>query len=661
MPSTLPGAVADAGCPALRRAAAVVPDPTRQASLVTAALVASLLAACGGGGGSPAPVAASPSASVTPAAVPAPAPSPGTDVPAPPPLPGGEPPPISLPAPRPAPTPTPAPAPVPTPAPVPAPTPAPAPVPAPGPTPAPVPAPPPPTSSFDAARLLDQASFGPTESAVATVVGQGAAAWVDAQLATAPTGYASIAYIDPNSGVGCPMGSPSTCYRDNYTSFPLQLQFFRNAINGPDQLRQRVALAYSQIFVISGIDIKETYGMRAYQQMLLDNAFSNYRTLIERVTLSPAMGDYLDMVNNDKPNVGGTVQANENFAREILQLFSIGLTKLHPNGTVVVDGAGMPVPSYDQPVVAGFARAFTGWTYAPRSSATSRWTNPKNYLGDMVPFDTHHDVAAKTLLNGRVLPAGQTATKDLADALDAIHNHPNVGVFIGRQLIQALVTSNPTPAYVARVTAVFNDNGAGVRGDMKAVIRAILLDAEARGDVKTALDYGKLRDPSVFAAGVARAFAGTSDGVYLAAQSGSMGQSIYVPPSVFSFYPPDYALPGSATLKGPQFGVQNTTTSVARFNFVYQLLYSNNGIGADSSVAGSTGTQVNLSAFSSLAASPVALVDKLDSLMTHKTMTATEKAAVVTAVNAIAASDPTGRTRMAAYLVAASPRYQITR
>ena len=525
----------------------------------------------------------------------------------------------------------------------------------------PVPVTPAPTTMTvaDAIRLLDQAAFGPTAADVAEVRAAGASDWVDGQLATATTGYPAIAYIDPNSAVGCPTGSVSTCFRDNYTPFPLQLAFFRNAMTGRDQLRQRVALAYSQIFVISGIDIKETYGMRAYQQMLLDNAFVNYRVLLERITLSPAMGDYLDMVNNDKPTT--TVQANENYAREVLQLFSIGLEKLNADGTVVTDASGAAVPTYDQAVVGGFARAFTGWTYAPLSGVTSKWTNSRNYLGSMVSFATHHDVATKTLIDGKVLPAGQTAAKDLADALDTIYNHPNVGPFIGRQLIQALVTSNPTPAYVARITAVFNDNGAGVRGDMKAVVRAILLDSEARGEGKSDVVYGKLRDPSVYAASVARAFGGTSDGVYLSAQSTAMGQSIYQPGSVFSFYPPDYALPGSATLLGPQFGVQNTTTSVARLNYVYTLLYSTTGIAPDTSVTGSTGTQVDLTSYRALATTPATLVDTLDSQMTHATMTATEKAAIVTAVNAIAATDTLGRARMATYLVAASPRYQINR
>ena len=523
----------------------------------------------------------------------------------------------------------------------------------------PVAAAPPTPGAADVVRLLDQTTFGPTDATVAAVTTQGLATWVDAQLATPTTGYAAIGYVDPNSAVGCPTGSVATCYRDNYTAFPVQLQFFRNALTGADQLRQRVAFAYSQIFVISSIDIKPTYGVRAYQQMLLDNAFVNYRQLIERVTLQPAMGDYLDMVNNDKPSA--TVQANENYGREVLQLFSLGLAKLNADGTPMTDANGVAIPTYDQSVVTAFARAFTGWTYAPLAGATAKWTDPVNYIGDMVAFDAHHDVAAKTILNGQVLPAGQTAAKDLSDALDAIYNHPNVGPYIGRQLIQALVTSNPSPAYVARITAVFNDNGSGVRGDMKAVVRAIVLDTEARGNVKSDANYGKLRDPVVMSASVARAFNATSDGEYLSSQAAAMGQSVYTPPSVFSFYPPDNPLPGAATLQAPQFGVENTTTAVAQYNYVYALLNTTNGIGADSTVTGATGTQVNLTALAALAATPAAMVDKLDALMTHTTLNTTEKNAIVTAVNAVSATDTLGRARMAAYLVAVSPRYLITR
>ena len=516
-------------------------------------------------------------------------------------------------------------------------------------------------SVADATRLLDQASFGPTDAAVADVRSKNIAGWIDGQLATPATGYAPVAFIDPNSAVGCGTGAPANCFRDNYTAFPLQLQFYVNAVNGADQLRQRVALAYSQIFVISSIDIKETYGMREYQQMLLNNAFSNFRVLLERVTLSPAMGDYLDMVNNDKTNAARGTTPNENYGREILQLFSIGLFKLNPDGSVKNDAAGAPIPSYSQDTVEGFSFALTGWTYAPRPSATSKWVNPKYYFGDMVPFADHHETGAKLLLEGVTLPAGQTPQQDLAGALDNIVANPNVGPFIGRRLIEALVTSNPSPQYIARITAVFNNNGQGVRGDMRAVVRAILLDTEARGDAKTEITYGRLREPVQFVAGVGRALGAKTDGVYLTQQASAMGQSLFTASSVFNFYPPDFPLPGSSTLVGPQFGLADAPTSDARLNFLNAMLYSVNGIAADGSVANAIGTKIDLANLQGLAGDATTLVNKLDTLLDHTTMTTTEKSAVATAVNALGGTDTINRARAAAYLVIAAPRYQIAR
>ena len=530
---------------------------------------------------------------------------------------------------------------------------------------APPPAPPPPTeqgaSVADATRLLNQASFGPTDATIADVRAKNISGWVDGQLATPTTGYAALAFVDANQNVGCPTGSAPTCGRDNYTSFPVQAQFFKNAIDAPDQLRQRVAFAWSQIFVISGNDIRPAYGMREYQQMLLDNAFSNYRVLLERVTLSPAMGDYLDMVNNDKPNPAKGLTPNENYGREIQQLFSIGLNKLNPDGTIVTDAAGQPIPTYPQDTVEGFSYAFTGWTYAPRPGATSKWINPINYLGDMVPFPDHHDMGVKLLLDGKMLPAGQSPQQDLGGALDTIFNHPNVGPFIGRQLIQALVTSNPSPQYVARITAVFNNNGQGVRGDMKAVVRAILVDAEARGDARTDLNYGKLRDPAQYVAGITRALGGKTDGVYLLQQSGAMAQPVFQPPSVFNFFPPDFRLPNSATLVAPQFGIADTSTTAARLNFVNALVYSPNGIAADASVANAIGSKIDLTSLQALAGDLNALVNKLDALFNYTTMTTTEKTTVVNALGTIPATDTAGRVRAGVYLVTAAPRYQITR
>jgi uncharacterized protein (DUF1800 family) len=215
--------------------------------------------------------------------------------------------------------------------------------------------------------------------------------------------------------------------RDNYTLFQLQRQFIENALSAPDQLRQRVAFALSQIVVISGNTVTLPYAMREYQQMLLSNAFGNYRAILGNVTLSPAMGRYLNMVNNDKPS-SPDVSPNENYARELLQLFSIGLVTLQGNGMPVLDSTtNLPVPSYDQNVIKGFAHVFTGWTYPTQPGKTFQRHNPQYYIGPMEVDPNNHDTGAKTLFPGMTLAAGQAPEKDLGDALDAVFNHPNVG------------------------------------------------------------------------------------------------------------------------------------------------------------------------------------------------------------------------------------------
>lgn len=520
--------------------------------------------------------------------------------------------------------------------------------------------PPPPalTTMPDAVRLLDQASFGPSDGSVADVQRLGVAGWIDEQLATPATGYAALPIVPANTALGCPAGSPATCGRDNYSPFPVQLRFFRNAVTGPDQLRQRIAFAWSQIFVISGRDIRPAYAVRDYEQLLLDDAFVSYRKLLGDITLSAAMGDYLDMANNDRANAARGIAPNENYAREILQLFSIGTVMLNADGTPMLDANGAQIPAYTQDTVKQYAAAFTGWTYPAAPGATSRWTNPRSYDGPMVAFDAHHEPAAKTLLSGVALPANQGAAADLAGALDSIVAHPNAGPFLGKQLIQFLVTSNPSPAYVARVSAVFNDDGKGARGNLGAVVRAVLLDPEARGDAAASATFGKLREPAMALTGPLRALSGTTDGQWGAVQSNSQDEGVFNAGSVFSFYPPDYALPGTPAFVAPQFGILNTTTVINRLNAVYSLLYNANGIAADPSVAGSSGTQVS---DSSLQGDAGAMVDRLDALVLHSTMTAAEKSAVVTAVNAVSPTDAAGRARMAAWLVFASPRYHVQR
>ena len=532
-----------------------------------------------------------------------------------------------------------------------------------GATPAPVPGPTPPpavvkTSVAEAARFLDQASFGASPSSLATVQSRTLAETLDAEFAKPASLYSGFVFEDANSNTLCPAtGAPAHCFRDHYTLFHLQPQFFARALTGDDQLRQRVAFALSQIMVISGTDIRQPYAMAAFQNILASDAFGNFRTLLGDVTLNPAMGDYLDMVNNDKPNPTRGTTPNENYAREILQLFSIGLVQLNPDGTAKLDGNGQALASYSQDTVEGFAHAFTGWTYAARPGATSKWINPRNYEGQMVPFDAHHDMVAKTLLNGTQLPANQSAATDLNQALDVIFQHPNVGPFIGKQLIQFLVTSNPSPAYVARVTAAFNDNGSGVRGDLKAVVKAILLDDEARGETKAASDYGRLREPVMVLTALLRGAGGStnSDGYYLEAVANALAQPVYTAPSVFNFYAPSTPLPGSSSLVAPALGIIDGTTAIARANVISKLLAG--AIPPDSTVTAATGTAVDSGRFVSVATDATALVALINSSYFHNAMSSGLQTTLTQTVNGIA--DNATRARAALYLALASPEFAV--
>jgi uncharacterized protein (DUF1800 family) len=422
-----------------------------------------------------------------------------------------------------------------------------------------------------------------------------------------------------------------------------------------------VAFALHQIFVVSGTDVNLPSWMSPYLQTLDRNAFGNYRQLLQEVTLNPGMGLYLDMLGNSRSN------PNENYAREVLQLFSVGLDKLNLDGTPQLDAQGKRIPTYDQTTITNFARVFTGWRLAaPKVTIIGGVSyNVFNYQDPMiVTSENNHDTAQKVLLDGVVVPAGRNSTQDLAAALDNIFNHPNVGPFIGRQLIQHLVTSNPSPAYVERVARVFNNNCAGLypespcsgaRGDLKAVVIAILLDPEARGDVKTDPSYGRLREPAGFITNILRAGSAASDG-YLNPNAVSLDQDVFRPPTVFNYYPSDYVIPGT-TLNGPQFGILSTTTSLRRANFANTIIYNGIGVTANSP----TGTQLNLTALQALAADPVALVNELDRVMMHSTMTPAVKTSIVNAVSTVTASNTLSRARMALYLVASSSQYQIER
>jgi uncharacterized protein (DUF1800 family) len=509
----------------------------------------------------------------------------------------------------------------------------------------------------DIVRFLEQATFGPTPELVTHVERVGFEKFLDEQFNAPASSYPTLPLPPADNNVGCPEDpnnpqARNICLRDHYSMYPLQNRFFTNALYGPDQLRQRVAFALHQIIVVSGADISRPSWMAPYLQTLDRRAFGNFRQLLSEITLNPGMGNYLDMAGNTRTN------PNENYAREILQLFSIGTIKLNLDGTPQLDEAGQPIPTYDQTTINNFARVFTGWRLA-----TAPAPGVPNYIDPMVANQNQHDTGPKTLLRSVTLPAGQSAVKDLNDALDNIFSDPNVGPFIGKQLIQHLVTSNPSPAYVRRVATVFDDNGAGVRGDLKAVVKAILLDEEARGGSKTDPNYGHLRHPALFITGLLRAFnarsadgSTTSDG-YLNPQSVQMGLDLFRPPSVFSYFPPGYVVPGTGGLRGPEFGVLSTSTALRRANFVNTMVFGNIPMSANAP----RGTALDLSAMRALAGSPNQLVEALNQLLLHGTMSAEMRASTLEAVTAVPRSNSLKRARTAIYLVATSSQYQVGR
>ena len=528
--------------------------------------------------------------------------------------------------------------------------------------------PPPPAPSqptiADTSRFLDQATLGVTASDVGLVQIIGFQAYLTQQLAAAPSQYSGFSYTPHTAPATCqyhpatPTDASSLCSRDQYSLFQVQRQFFIHALSDTDQLRQRVAFALSQIFVVSGVEIYEAYGMADYQNMLLNDAFANFRTLLQDVTLSPVMGHYLNMADNDKTNAALGTSPNENYGREVMQLFSIGLYELNPDGSQMLDSTGAPIPTYDQDVIEGFSSVFTGWTFPPLAGAASQWANPINYDGVMVAFDSHHEPGTKLLLNGLTLPAGQTSAQDLQMALDDIFNHPNVGPFIGKQLIQHLVTSNPTPAYIARVSAVFADNGSGVRGDMGAVVQAILTDPEARGDAPAAANFGRLREPALFITAMLRSLGGQSDGVLPRNAISAMGQPMFTPQTVFNFYPPSFVLPGTETL-APEFGIENAATALARANFVNTVIMQG-GAKPDPTVTGSTGTTIDLTALSAITY-PSGMIAQLNQTLMHGSLSSAASAVILAAVNAQSVTDPLAAARAASYLMLSSAQYQVER
>jgi uncharacterized protein (DUF1800 family) len=491
-------------------------------------------------------------------------------------------------------------------------------------------------SSAAARRFLEQAAFGPTPTDAANVQTLGFQGWLTQQFNTPQiSNYNTI-----TSSQG---GMPA--------------HFLTNAVTNPDQLRQRVAFALSQIFVASLQKLIWNQNMVLFQNMLLADAFTNYRQIMADVTLSPTMGQYLDMANNAMADVAAGTLANENYARELMQLFTIGTQMLNEDGSVQYDNNQLPIPTYLQPTITEFARVYTGWTYAPAAGQPVVWNAYISSNGPMVPYPPEHDSGPKQLLNGYLSPAGATPQEDLNNALDNIFNHPNVGPFVGKMLIQHLVKSNPSPAYISRVAAAFNNNGQGVRGDMVATISAVLLDPEARANDSGGDDQvsdGHLQEPALFIAAMVRAFGGQmTDQNYFPWDLVNLGQDLFDAPSVFNFYSPTYAVPGT-TLLGPEFEIHTPNNAIWRANVVRSLFsqWSNpvENYGP--------GTTVDVTVFVPLAATPATLVAALDLTLTHGTMPAGMKTTIVNAVTADT-SPLLQKVEDACYLILTSSYYNV--
>ena len=500
-------------------------------------------------------------------------------------------------------------------------------------------------SAAEASRFLGQAGFGATDAQIGRVQTLGYSGWLDEQF-TAPRSQGHYDWMVER-------GYAVTTNINNFNGTDNTL--WRKLISSPDVLRQRITLALSEIFVVSmtGLPINwRGFVAAAYMDVLETNAFGTYRTLLGEVTLSPGMGSYLNMRGNLREDPARGRVPDENYAREVLQLFSLGLTELAADGT---PKNGVATDTYSQDTITGLAKVFTGW-----NNNAANNTDPGYAQRPMVLTAANHSTSVKQFL-GVTIAAGTPGATALQTALDTIAAHPNVGPFIGRQLIQRLVASNPSPAYVARVSAVFANNGAGVRGDLRAVIKAILLDDEARrGPVAGDTTRGKLREPVVRFIQWARTFGLASPtGLWnignVSDPSTRLGQSPLRSPSVFNFFRPGYVPPntalGTLNLNAPEFQITNESTVVGWANWAQTFVQS--GVGE---------TRPDYTAELALATDATVLVKRVSLLLSGDTLSAATLATIGTAVGSISATTDAGkrnRVYAAIHLVLCAPEYLV--
>lgn len=519
----------------------------------------------------------------------------------------------------------------------------------------PPPPPPPPITTLDAFVFLNQATFGATLTAAEEASDIGFSTWIDEETAKPPS--LQLPYL---------RSLPRPVILAELHADRVDI-WFRNVVDGPDQLRQRVAFALSEILVVSqqGALIDAPYSVADYYDKLVVNAFGNYRDLLETVTLHPAMGVYLSMLGNRKPDPASSIRPDENYARELMQLFSIGLVQLNGDGTVRTDALGQPIPTYDQAVIEGFAHVFTGWNYAGAPSFDLAFRNDNNQTVPMQHYPEFHDTGEKRLLNGAMIPAGQTGDQDLDVALDNIFNHPNVGPFLAIRLIQRLVTSNPSPGYVARVAAVFNDNGSGVRGDLGAVVRAILLDTEARPAMRMEID-GKMKEPLLRLTQLWRAYDGASQsgGFSLAPAYIIFGQGPMQAPHVFNFFSPFYAPPGeirNSGLVAPELQIATEYQNTFIANFFFLLTFEWNSAKTN---AGADDVLIDISDELAVAGDTDALVDLVAEKLLAGRISGALRAELTNMIGRIRLAAPGNDVAVVAeaiYLVVSSPEYAYQR
>ncbi|HEY6346621.1 MAG TPA: DUF1800 family protein [Bryobacteraceae bacterium] len=471
-----------------------------------------------------------------------------------------------------------------------------------------------------AVRFLEMTTFGPTPQDVVNLQTMGQQAWLAAQF-----GQPASTWPDPDSTT------------ENVTR--LQTAFWNVALTGADQLRQRIALALGELMVVSAVTDTTFQQMVSYQRTLGDNAFGTYRQALNAMTLNAAMGDYLNMVNNAKATA--TTSANENYARESMQLFTTGLVQLQPNGLAVLVN-GSTVPEYDQATVANMAKVMTGWTYGETPGYASLWTNMPYYFSPMIAFENFHDTTAKTL-NFPIpctIPAGGTAENDLSAAFDCVFQQTEVAPNISFRLIQHFVESSPSPAYVSRVAAAWQMSG----GSLTNIITAILTDPEAQSE-----GSGKLTEPFLYVTNLLRALNATITAPdTLTAQSTNLGQTALSPPTVFSFFSPGYVIPNlTPTTLAPEFQTLNASTALARANFAWNAV----------SNAISSGISINLTNLQDLANNPANLVEAINQALFRGEIDDGIRSILTTAAGA--SSSLSARVRSAVYAAAASPQYQV--